>query len=106
MRTRLSLFVLFALMSTSAAAAVTIDARGIFSGASVEITQPFTGYKADAAARTAWRVGAAVLAMLVVALLARIPVVGGFVALVTLVLGVGMIVGAILHRAPRAPAAA
>lgn len=55
-------------------------------------------YKAEVAARTAWRVGAAVLAMLVIALLARVPVVGGAVALAALVIGVGVIVAAAVHR--------
>ena len=55
-------------------------------------------YKAEAASRTAWRVGAAALAMLVIASAAHVPHVGGFVALVALVVGVGVIVGAIVHR--------
>jgi hypothetical protein len=55
-------------------------------------------YKSDAATRTAWRVGAAVLAMLVISTLAHVPFVGGFLALVALVMGVGAIVAAIVHR--------
>ena len=55
-------------------------------------------YKAEAATRTAWRVGAAVLAMLVISTLAHVPFVGGFLALVALVMGVGAIVAAIVHR--------
>ena len=55
-------------------------------------------YKSEAASRTAWRVGAAVLAMLVIASLAHVPFVGGFIALTALVVGVGVIVGAIVHR--------
>jgi hypothetical protein len=55
-------------------------------------------YKAEAATRTAWRVGAAVLAMLVIASAAHVPYVGGFIALTALVVGVGVIVGAIVHR--------
>jgi cytoskeletal protein CcmA (bactofilin family) len=57
-------------------------------------------YKADAAGVAAWRVGAAVLAMLVLALLARLPIVGGFVAFAALLIGVGMIVAATFRRAP------
>jgi len=55
-------------------------------------------YKSEAATRTAWRVGAAVLAMLVISTLAHVPLVGGFLALVALVMGVGAIVAAIVHR--------
>ena len=55
-------------------------------------------YKSEAATRTAWRVGAAVLAMLVISSLAHVPLVGGFLALVALVMGVGAIVAAIVHR--------
>jgi hypothetical protein len=54
----------------------------------------------EAAARTASRVGAAVLAMLVLALLARVPFVGGFVKLAALAAGVGMIAAAVLRRSP------
>lgn len=65
-------------------------------------------YKAGAATRTAWRVGAAVLAMLVLSTLAHVPFVGGFLGLVALVMGVGAIVAAIVHRkqsaAPPIPA--
>src|SRR5262249_44556125 len=42
-------------------------------------------YKADAASRTAWRIGAAVLAMLILALLARLPFVGGWIAFAALI---------------------
>ena len=55
-------------------------------------------YKSDAASRTSWRVGAAVLAMLVLSTLAHMPIVGGFIGLMALVIGVGAIVGAIVHR--------
>ena len=55
-------------------------------------------YNAEAATRTAWRVGAAVLAMLILSTLAHTPLVGGFIGLVALVMGVGAIVGAIVHR--------
>jgi hypothetical protein len=54
--------------------------------------------KPETAARTAWRAGAAVLAMLALALLARMPIVGGAVAFVAMIVGVGMIVGAVLRR--------
>jgi hypothetical protein len=64
-------------------------------------------FKSDAAAQTAWRVGAAVLAMLVIATLGRVPIVGGLVALAALVIGVGVIVAATVHRkGTPAPAAA
>jgi hypothetical protein len=63
-------------------------------------------YKSEAAARTAWRVGAAGLAMLVISSLAHVPFVGGFVALAALVIGVGAIVGAALHRKQAASAPA
>jgi hypothetical protein len=55
-------------------------------------------YNAQAATRTAWRVGAAVAAMLVLSTLAHTPLIGGFIGLVALVMGVGAIVGAIVHR--------
>lgn len=54
--------------------------------------------KPETAARTAWRVGAAVLAMLALAVLARMPFLGGFIAFAALIVGVGMIVGATLRR--------
>ena len=54
--------------------------------------------KPETAAVTAWRAGAAVVAMLVIALAARIPVVGGFVIFTALVMGVGMIVAAQMRR--------
>jgi len=55
-------------------------------------------YKSDVASQTAWRVGAAVIAMLVIASLGMVPFVGRFIGLVALVIGVGVIVAAILHR--------
>jgi cytoskeletal protein CcmA (bactofilin family) len=54
----------------------------------------------EAAARTAGRVGAAVLAMLVLAVLVRAPFVGGLFRLVALMAGVGMIVAVVLRRSP------
>jgi len=57
--------------------------------------------KPETAARTAWRVGAAVLAMLSMAILGRVPFVGHLVMLVALVVGVGMIVAvAFRHSTP------
>jgi len=61
----------------------------------------------EVAAQTAWRVGAAMIAMLSLGLLARMPFVGGLIGFVALVVGVGMVVGALLRRAspPAATAA-
>lgn len=59
--------------------------------------------KPEAAARTAWRMGAAVLAMLALAILARLPILGGLVFVVALVVGVGMIVGTIWRRKEPVP---
>ena len=56
-----------------------------------------------------WRLGAAALAVLVVALLARIPFLGGLVSLFALLLGVGAVVYSLVRRRPGAaspPAAA
>ncbi len=55
-------------------------------------------YKSEVASQTAWRVGAAVLAMLLISTAAHVPFVGHFIGLVALVIGVGAIVGAIMHR--------
>jgi hypothetical protein len=64
-------------------------------------------FKSGAASQTTWRVGAAVLAMLVIASLGRVPLIGGLVALAALVIGVGAIVAATVHRkGTPAPAAA
>ena len=60
----------------------------------------------EAAAQSAWRVGAAMLAMLTLAILARLPFVGGLVMMVALVVGVGMIVAAVMRRDEATPAAA
>ncbi|HUI98867.1 MAG TPA: polymer-forming cytoskeletal protein [Usitatibacter sp.] len=60
--------------------------------------------KPEIAARTAWRVWAAVLAMLVLAILAHAPFVGGLVKLAALVVGVGMIVAAIFRQSQPAQA--
>jgi hypothetical protein len=61
--------------------------------------------KPEVAGRTAWRVGAAVIAMLAVAAFARIPFIGGWIMFAALLVGVGMITGALLRRTPPAPAA-
>jgi cytoskeletal protein CcmA (bactofilin family) len=63
-------------------------------------------FKAEVAGQTAWRVGAAVAAMLVLALVARVPFVGGLVAFVALLVGVGMIVATLWRRPPPSPAPA
>ena len=55
-------------------------------------------YKSDVASQTAWRVVAAGLAMLVIASLGMVPFVGRFIGVVALVIGVGVIVAAIVHR--------
>jgi hypothetical protein len=63
--------------------------------------------KPETAAVTAWRAGAAMIAMLAIALLARLPFIGGFLGLVALIVGVGMIVAVAMRRVQRAaPAAA
>ena len=58
------------------------------------------------AQRAGWRVGAAMATMLSLALLTRIPYVGGLVAFVALLAGVGAIVLALRSRAHRPGAAA
>jgi len=61
-------------------------------------------FNAQTAALTAWRVGAAMLAMLAIAILVRVPYVGGVLKFAALIVGVGMIVGALMrHRQPAAP---
>ena len=59
--------------------------------------------KPETAALTAWRAGAAVLAMLVLAVLVRVPFVGGLVHLTALAVGVGMIVAVVFRHSPPAP---
>jgi cytoskeletal protein CcmA (bactofilin family) len=54
-------------------------------------------FKADVASQTEWRVGAAVLAMLALGLLARLPFIGHFVGFVALIVGVGMVVATIFR---------
>jgi len=58
----------------------------------------------DVAALAAWRAGAAVLAMLVIALLVRVPYVGGTAHFIALMLGMGMI-AAVIFRRPDPPQA-
>lgn len=55
-------------------------------------------FKADAAGRIGWRIGAAMAAVLVLALLGRLPFVGGLVALLAVLAGIG---GVVLLLAPR-----
>ncbi|MEP7262389.1 MAG: polymer-forming cytoskeletal protein [Usitatibacter sp.] len=55
-------------------------------------------FNAETAALVAWRVGAAVLAMVVLAILVRVPFLGGIVKFVALLAGVGMITAAVLRR--------
>ena len=62
--------------------------------------------KPETAARTAWRMGAAAFTMLVIALLVRVPLAGGFVKLAVLACGVGMIVAVIYRKTRAEPAAA
>lgn len=54
--------------------------------------------KPETAAPTAWRAGAAALAMLILALLTRLPFIGGLVVFAALVVGVGMVVAVILRK--------
>jgi cytoskeletal protein CcmA (bactofilin family) len=58
-------------------------------------------YKSEMAARLGWRVGAAVLAMLALAVLGRIPFLGGLVVFAALLAGIGAIM---LSLRPRAAA--
>lgn len=58
----------------------------------------------ETAALTAWRAGAAVLAMLALAILARVPFVGHLVGLAALVVGVGMIVAVVFRHSRGAEA--
>lgn len=60
--------------------------------------------KPESAARTGWRMLAAALAVLALAVLARIPVVGGFVVLAAILFGMGALILAIKPPRPSAPA--
>jgi hypothetical protein len=62
--------------------------------------------KPETAARAAWRVGAAVVTMLAIALLVRVPFAGGIVKLAVLACGVGMIVAVIARHTRAEPIAA
>ena len=59
--------------------------------------------KPEVATQPAWRAGAAVVTMLAIAILARIPIVGGFVVFIALIVGVGLIVAATIHRSQQQP---
>lgn len=58
--------------------------------------------RAAEAGVTAWRVGAAVLAMLALALLTRIPVLGGLVVFAALLAGIGAVVMLLAQKRPEA----
>ncbi|HEU0203200.1 MAG TPA: polymer-forming cytoskeletal protein, partial [Burkholderiaceae bacterium] len=60
-------------------------------------------WRPAAAERKGWRIGAAVLGLFVIALLARIPWVGGLVTFLALLAGFGALLMQV--RAARAPAA-
>jgi hypothetical protein len=64
-------------------------------------------FQPETAAQVAWRVGAAVAAMTVLAIAVRVPYLGGLVKFAALVVGVGMIVGLVMRRGerPAVPAA-
>jgi cytoskeletal protein CcmA (bactofilin family) len=55
-------------------------------------------FKPETATETAWRVGAAVLTVLVLALLVRVPFLGGLVKLAALMVGLGMIVAVVTRK--------
>jgi len=59
-------------------------------------------FKADAAGRIGWRIASAMAAVLALALLGRVPFVGGLVALLAVLAGIG---GVVLLIAPRAAVA-
>ena len=61
--------------------------------------------KPEVAALAGWRAGMAVLAMLVIALLVRLPYIGGTAHFVALVVGVGMIAAAVFRQPPSREAA-
>lgn len=56
--------------------------------------------KPQAAARAGWRAGVAVLTMLAIALIARVPYIGGWAQFVALLIGVGLIAAVVLQRSP------
>jgi hypothetical protein len=55
-------------------------------------------FKSDAASSTAWRAGAAILAAVALALLARIPLIGWLVAFAAILLGIGVIATCAFRR--------
>jgi hypothetical protein len=63
-------------------------------------------WKAEAASRTGWRIAAAMAAVLLLALLGSVPFIGGFVALLAMLAGIGAIALMFGPRQPAAPAAA
>jgi hypothetical protein len=48
-------------------------------------------WRAERAASTGWRIAAVVLAMLVLGLLRRVPIVGGFVVFAATLMGIGVL---------------
>lgn len=54
--------------------------------------------KAEAVGQATWRAGAAVLAILALALVARVPFLGSLVQFAALVLGVGLVIGLLFRR--------
>jgi hypothetical protein len=60
-------------------------------------------WNTEAAAKTGWRAGAAVLAVFVLGLLGSVPWLGGLLAVVAMLVGIGAIV---LQLTPRSPPAA
>ena len=63
-------------------------------------------FRAEDAAHLGYRIGAATAAMLLLALIARIPVLGGFVVLAAVLFGMGAIVMSVARPTAPAPAAA
>ncbi|MGZ5071511.1 MAG: hypothetical protein ACXWGX_05745 [Usitatibacter sp.] len=55
-------------------------------------------YKPEVAELAAWRAGAAILAALAIALLARVPLLGGLVVLAAMLAGIGAITASLFHR--------
>jgi hypothetical protein len=63
-------------------------------------------FRAQDAAHLGYRIGAATLAMLLLALIAKVPVIGGFVMLAAILAGMGAIVMSVARPPAPAPAAA
>ena len=89
----LAILVYLALLLVGYAGTAAVAAR-----AALERFQP------QAAARASWRVATAMLVMLAIALAARIPFVGGFVGLVVVTTGLGLLASLVLQPSPAAPA--